>query len=310
MSSLFIRLKWSADPVQVSVISSNFETGQIQYQKLTVGEERYFRIVGGKFCIGSEVDRGKWISCIQNRISKGLEPVNEKLETGLQCSICQTSDFFACRMTCTGAFCRPSSERAFQLCQPPETMVYLTTIGDKNKVGVSLNGKKRWLEQGSDYATWVVKLPGLEARAVEHRVARELGLALQVSSKYKQGIIHRNSQQNKMDELSKAIPAVVDITQQIMREQNVPAVFNEEVKILDLTPYYGQLDSIDKPVQEIEITENSEFGGKIVAIKGAFVIFEKEGYYYSLNCKKIEGYVFEEISNASIETQFSLDDWF
>ncbi len=307
----FLKLNWEGIPPHPYILVAD-ETGKIEKRELIHGETINLKINDLGFCIGTELDRGVWISCQENQSRHGKTKRDHPNEVtqGNQCSLCLSEDFFSCRKICTGNFCNPSSQKAFDLCQPAETAVYLTKIGDKNKVGVSLNPLKRWVEQGSDFATWVIKLPGLEARKVEHEISGAFNFSLQVSSKYKSSQLHQKMDGKSLEELEMAIEAVKQTGTAIAKERGKPVVVNPDPTFQSLSKYYGDLDAISRPVQEIKIDRGVEIGGKIIAIKGPLIVIEKNGYFFSVNSKKLSGCSFTEIENANVKTQFSLDDWF
>ncbi|RMG42373.1 MAG: DUF2797 domain-containing protein [Methanobacteriota archaeon] len=306
----FLKLVWSGDPLQPYILISD-EEGSIEKSLLEFGSPFNLRILETGFCIGTEPEKGKWISCIENkkRVGQDAQLPNLAIQ-GKQCALCIKEEYFACRKTCTGKYCTPSSQMAYNLCQPAETAVYLTRIGSKNKVGVSLNPLRRWVEQGSDFATWIVKLPGLEARAVEQEVAKSFSFNLQIGSKQKMSEAHTKPTPDSIEELNQAIYAIQQIAEEIAGQRNKPLQKNQDADFIDLHNYYGDLKRINRPLQEIDIKEGVEFGGTLVAVKGAIIILEKDSYYYGVNAKKLSGCSFEFITNAKMETQLSLDDWF
>lgn len=310
MMRYLLKVAWVGEPLKPVLFTSE-KDGSIQHIPLNIGTPLNVKILSKGFCIGTEPDKGEWISCIENKRRLGLEAGEpNRVAQGKQCNLCIKEEYFACRKTCTGKFCNPTSQRAYSLCQPPKTAVYLTRIGSKNKVGVSLQPIRRWVEQGSDFATWVVKLPGLEARAVEQEVAKAFGFNLQVSPKHKMTEAHNSPDFDSTEDLQKAIYSIKQIALEIAEQRKKPALFNENTEFADLRQFYGNLDQIDRPLQEVEIKEGVEFGGNVIAVKGAILIIEKDGYFYGINTKKWSGCSFEFIENATMDTQLSLDDWF
>lgn len=255
----------------------------------------------------------KFAKLFQDEKLKRKKEIEEKITSEnkinpphLQCYYCSQKDFFRCRIICMGNECNPSSPRAKKLCEPSNTGVYLTSIAGKLKVGVSLNTKRRWLEQGSDFATKIVELPGLEARRLEQEIGQNFDLKLQIRNTDKINEIKGN------DDGGKEIEELVHRT-----EKNVDYILNivdgekfENPLIEDLRKHYGQLE-FDTPLQEIDPKINKEFGGKIVSIKGSLIVVKNGIYYYALDTKKIISLVFEFMEReAKIKSQTSLSEWF
>ncbi len=311
MSYLFIKLQWQPNPVQTFLIYSDTVSGDITRKEIKIGDEIQIRVLNKGLCIGGEVEKGKYRSCIQNQMHSSEKSETYKTNPSVRnhrCLLCVRSDFFLCRSTCTGVICNPSSPRAKELCTPPNTAVYVTNIAGIDKVGVSLSVKRRWLEQGSDVATKIALLPGLEARAVEQEVNRALPVKLQVSSKKKRSNLKLENFNS--DEFRKLVEEALSIAKGVQNEKHIQGKVFENPDIIYLEEYFGNLGEIPSYVQHFDLSPNKEAGGKIVAIKGALLIIKSGNYYYTLNTKELIGCEIEFINNAQVESQFSLDEWF
>ncbi len=223
-------------------------------------------------CIGHEKDKGQYVPCpTQSLPQKGH----------VRCQSCFREDFFSCRAYCTGRQCLPSSLRARQLCIPSETFVYLTAVGDVVKVGVSLNPLKRWLDQGSLFATVVYRAPGLEARRIENEVASFLNVSKTVTFSSKLRSLPSLDLENARDRL-------VSIVKQLERFNKYEEYRLPDSEIHDLTPNYGEFVSIRHLPQEIML--NQEFSGIIKGFLGKMVLLENNKTYFVLNLKKFVGH--------------------
>jgi len=228
--------------------------------------------------------------------------------TYIQCYRCATTEYFTCRMTCQGDVCVPTSDRAYELCQPPKTSVYLTYVGDELKIGVSLGIPRRWVEQGSDLATVVATAPGLEARRLEQYAAQQLNLKLQVRNSTKLQSLNSIDMEQGRQQLEKAIDDIQPLITEILG--NVPGNTVRQPEIIDLHPYYGDLH-ISTPVQQVEVLPGNEFGGEIVGLKGSILVVKQGAYHYAMDLKKLRSYEFDFIDEkAKIATQSYLDQWF
>jgi hypothetical protein len=346
MAFVFIKLHWKADPVLASLIFADLNTGEVITKPISLGDEIYLKYFSSTKCIGTERDGSGWISCYQNQLcqlilenfkntgidlleTKQLLNMRDQITEDLypeayskmnkikfnsapsnaQCYYCNLKEYFACRKICLGNECKPSTPEAKARCNPPETAVYITKVGGEIKVGVSLNSKRRWLEQGSDYAIELALLPGLEARAVEQKIAQTLEIKKQVSTKNKLQYL-QSSELNEFDsQLIEVSSELQSIAKEVKDLRSVEGEIFENFEIVDLTKYQGIIEN-DKHYQEFDYNHGNIFGGRIVALKGFLVIVENNGYYYVLNTKKLISHVFEFSEPIDMKGQKSLNEFF
>jgi len=241
-----------------------------------ITEQEIFSLKVSKYrlCIGYEESRGVWRKCPFN---------NPPVEGSFQCLTCMEKDFFACRKSCNGIICRPSSKEAKQLCSTMDTTVYVTHVGGRLKVGVSLNPLKRWLDQGSLFGAVVFKTYGLEARRIERELAKKLNAKLSVrrSTKVNQLITGFNIENSKK-ELERALEAVKTYV------PNVPHI-RENPKIVDLTKYFPNLKKLLPVPKEIDMRLNQEFGGKFMGMIGKIIVFKNNRSYYYIHGNSLIG---------------------
>ena len=153
---------------------------------LTEGIEFNHSITSEMLCIGFEPARGMWNLCPHN---------NKTTDNQEQCQSCSVADFYSCRITCQGQFCRPTTIAAKALCDINETVTYLTYVGGNFKVGVSLNPEKRWVEQGSIFSSIIFNGNYLTARYHENALSAFLGLRLAVQNRSKLAFIGKKINQ-------------------------------------------------------------------------------------------------------------------
>lgn len=306
---IFVGIKWKGNPYRPFVEYCEINGNIIKEKELKIGSKFNIKFLVDSYCIGSEVGKGLWISCAENRLQKQLEPKTVQLNSDKekQCSICLNENFFTCRMTCTGTFCQPSSPQAKEACTPPKTSVYLTSVAGKKKVGVSLSLPRRWIEQGSDFAVKIVEAPGLEARRIEQILAQELELNLSVRNNHK--IKHLAAVSKNTG--TEILEGLINESQKIL-DQALPVNGKkiEHPEILDLGGYFGNsLANLD--INEKIAKPGDEFGGEVYAVKGSILVVRQERYFYALNLKSMISKTFSFLnSDAKMDTQTSLNEWF
>lgn len=310
-SHIFIQLKWVGDPLKPKFRYSERGTDIVADYELTIGQEFTIIVSGGRYCIGTENDKGKWMTCVANQQFQGkLGSITEKIiaRTYIQCFDCNNSGYFSCRMTCIGDICRESSQTAKKMCTPPNTAVYLTHIAGSIKVGVSLGLPRRWIEQGSDIGTVVAKVPGLEARRIEHLASQSMEFKKAIHGVTKINHLGKYDQQTAELELQQAVERIKPILEFHVPRTSGEIVTNPEP--ISLQSHYSEVD-IPEDIQIIELNEGSEFGGKIIAIKGSIVVVENEGYFYAADFRKLRARTFNFMEGkAQMKGNPSLTEWF
>lgn len=308
MKYIFSQFMWKGDPYQPFISLVQIDGKQMEEKYLKIGENFNIRIHEGKFCIGTEVERGRWITCVESkeRLKKSLSTT--KIRTNKkQCTLCTKTNFFDCRMTCVGNYCNPTTPRAKKICDPPDTSVYITNLAGINKVGVSLSLPRRWIEQGSSVGIRVAKLPGLEARRLEQKLAKAFDLKLQVRNSTKIKQLSLNVGKKERDKLLKIAEKSSSTIDSVLATSTGEKYTN--ANLVDLEEYYGN-SLPNKQVTEIKVQEGVEFGGEIFSIRGSILIVKRGEYFYALDLKQLLSRVIEFTESTEMDTHTSLDEWF
>ncbi len=293
--SLLINFTWNvADETspQPFLMLYDSDKGLIK-KSIAVDEVISGRIFDDITCIGHEKDKGVYVPCTTlNSPQKGY----------VRCYSCARNDFFTCRTYCTGKQCLPSSLRAKELCTPPETVVYLTAVGNVVKVGVSLNPLKRWLDQGSLFGVALYRAPGLEARRIENDLSRFLNITKTVTFSSKLRSLPSLNLEKARTRLEKAIEKSKQFKQHEEFRVSDPVVH-------DLTPHYGEFMSIHHLPQDIHT--NQDFSGVIRGFLGKIILLENNKTYLALNLKKFLGHWCELGAELKkMKGQLSLNSFF
>ena len=305
-----MKVLWNTDPVEAHMLYFTKELEGQKLHKIVPGDEINIAFLDQKLCIGVEERTSEWISCITNnkKDNPNIKKENIVDQKFKQCFRCRQHSFFNCRMTCTGDICIPNPLGAKKYCEPPQTNVYLTSIADKLKIGVSLGPFRRFLEQGSDYAVIIAKTKGLEARRIESRVAKELGLVLQVRNSYKIKNIKAIDKEKAVEIINDMVEKISPIAKDVL--SSVEGEHYEPVDILDLRKYYGNLN-FNQSITEIVPKPGKEFGGRIIAIKGSILVIEQSNNYFALDLKKMISQTFKFLDRkAKMRITSAIDDWF
>lgn len=249
---------------------------------LTQGVDFGHAVGNERFCIGYEYERGRHEVCPNHAVVEG---------SNTQCPECLSDDFYSCRMTCQGSFCRPKSTNAKALCDLNVTTLYLTYVGGGFKVGVSLNPIKRWLEQGSYFGCSLWVGHGLTARFYEHTIGANLGLKLAVQRRTKIDLLG-----SPTPSLEEVTPEFLSLVGRVKKLNLLEEKIGSNCQVTDLRSYYGGIPSLPRK----PILENQSLVGKVVGVKGKLLVLQDKGTYYVTDLGKLVGKV---VSRKSKLTQ-------
>lgn len=267
--------RWLSPEECVIQASLNDQFGQ---RKIHLNDSISIEILSDISCAGSFVDE-KWISCA------------EKLNGKAKCKLCRARERSHIYTSFDGFNRDAFSDQELNQIRG-EHLVYLAFFDkDLIKVGVSHYNRKelRQLEQGSHFTFFIAKTPdGILARQIE-TLLRKCGIKDKVNP----------SQKSKF------------LCPEITKEegwQTLENVYKNSISALDNYPHlqeflfthpefvsweiYSGLDNIDiikKPLQFISLTAGESVSGKIIAIKGIFLVLEMKDELLFLSMKKLFG---------------------
>lgn len=219
-------------------------------------------------CVG-HIKKGDYITCPQNA-------------TGTKkCEICKKEeDYFPCQF-CNGFNCDRFRDQKIENCDS-EHMVYLALFNtDIVKVGVSRQsrGKARQFEQGSHFTrVFAEGMSGIMARRIETSLTK-CGFPDKIPATKKKDILFPHI---SFSEGEKILTEKFELAKdQII--SNMPEMRKyilEDQKVWDMRPYYSQvfedLSDSSKPVHIVSLENDESIGGRLVAIKGPFLVIETE----------------------------------
>lgn len=159
------------------------------------------------------------------------------------------------------------------------------------KVGVSKLERKimRQIEQGSHQTLYWAQTPdGVVARQIE-TLARRTGLADKIQGRQKKGLLQpavslADGQKELQEALEKSLKGFAQAEHLKKFLLDTPEfVAWEEIY------HTNELSQISKPLHPITLDTEESVSGKIVAIKGQFLVIETEDELVSLDAKKLLG---------------------
>jgi hypothetical protein len=205
--------EWAADLLLA-------EPGGFERLKLVPGREFSFELSDERRCTGYAPEKGERAPC----------PEFREIKSGSQCPECRGKDIYS-------GYVRGETDNGLE----GEFSVYMAQISDRVKVGVTRTGstKRRWVEQGADYAAEI--LSGLE-----NRVALEN--EQDISSR---GVVERVRKEMKLPPAESP-----ELLEQAMEEED----FDAEVVDVQKLTRYGEVTG--------KFTRSGLFEGELEAVRG------------------------------------------
>jgi hypothetical protein len=279
MKLLITRIEWHHDGARWKCVLQG--SGDTRYQlELNPQQRIKWQIHPNRACIGSVTYRkssstqpiaGIWKPC----------PDNASVMQGKRCFRCaQATELHPC-IICNGSICRADPQRQ-QTCATQKSYVYLASFGPKLwKVGVAHHSRipKRWIEQGANVATRLLKTNGREARRYETLIHDTFDVRLQIPT------------QHKFDTLWKPMtpqePAAISTLVDEVRSQAPTLPFYQDT-IHDLTASYGLPLFAHRPLI-ITIAPHNLVKGMILGVKGSLLVLQVQGIAHILNLRQLIG---------------------
>lgn len=243
-----------------SIINEN------NFGKMKLINENINMILGRKRCVGYFKD-GRHVSCPENRF----------IDNGWNCEECkEKDDYFLC-IKCNGSKCINEKQR--DGCIKNNYYIYLAAFDSILKVGISFQFRllNRFIEQGADFAASIAMVKdGMEARKIESLIKERLNITDKVN-----GI-----QKRIFGDPNKSIKNIITSISKLKEIDEIRS-YMIKPEIYNLSSYY-KLPNIDYEPRFINIKDNIEIEGKIVAAKGPLILIEDDELF-SINAHSMIG---------------------
>jgi len=263
--------------------------GRRQKQTVAFGLPLSIKVMGGIGCTGFERD-GEWHTCPTNTVGTRC------------CPDCKTHAGYPAVQYCDGYNLDMFTADELEALNKPHYL-YLTIFADNLlKVGVSSSSRNylRQIEQGSLASLIVAKeMWGVPARQMETTI-RKSGVNDKIQSTQKQNSIFPEISMAQAKEqlealASKALP-LLSSTKPEWQKFVLP-----EPEFLHFDEYYhlAQAQALGRTPQIVNLSEQEGVSGRLVAVKGSFLLIDTDTELIAINAKKLRGY---ELSFAAQPT--------
>ncbi|MBI2445961.1 DUF2797 domain-containing protein [Candidatus Micrarchaeota archaeon] len=177
-----------------------------------------------------------------------------------QCATCAKEDDFLSCLRCDGATCLQFTPQWKEDCFGKDYTVYLASFGDKVKAGVTQTARvrKRWVEQGADYAVRVFSgLNGQQARVIESALVRS-------------GYIGRHTTAEKLQ-----LPTPVESAIQDELESDS---IRRVTKLFQKNALEPKIESMQSHYPAITTAKSTDYlNGTVLGAKGPVLFLEQNG---------------------------------
>ena len=247
-------------------------------KSVQVGDEISIAVLSEPRCAGS-TENGVWRACPKHSTGKGKCEYCRAIEGNF---IFTAFDGFDQSQLQPGDLDKISGEH----------VVYFALFETGVlKVGVSKLERKvmRQIEQGSHQTLyWAVAPDGIVARQIE-TLARRTGLADKIQGRQKKGLLQPQvsleAGKKELEEALKMSMEGLDPAEHLKK-----FILDEPEFIAWETTYHtDQIPQIGKPLHPITLGLDESVSGRIIAIKGSYIVIETEDELVSLDAKKLTG---------------------
>ncbi len=245
---------------------------------IVVGETLSLEVVSGPRCAGS-IENGNWKPCPKNSTGKGKCEYCRAIEGNF---VYTAFDGFDQAQLNAGDLEKISGEH----------VVYLALFeADTIKIGVSHAARKvlRQVEQGSHQTLYIAKTTdGVSARQIE-TLLRKSGLADKVTGRRKRELLLPNISpeagkillESEFQNHSAGLDSLPHLKEFLLS----PPEFQDWSHVY----HTNEVINANKPLHPISLDTHEWVSGKIVAIKGPFIILDTGDEFVSIDAKSLNG---------------------
>ncbi len=256
-----------------------YSEGRMIEQPIAFGAQLSMEVIDGTVCMGYEKN-GEWNPC--PTIEKGVR----------KCEACKRQEGMPIAQYCDGFNTSMFSGEELETLNAPHYVYFAMFDAGLVKVGVSgsARGYLRQIEQGSHFSLIVADgLWGVPARQMETTI-RRAGVVDKIQGSQKKDLVfpHVTPEEGKEELLKLAgqhLPAVLAIYPQFEQHLKNPPEF------LEFASYFRLQDAerIQKPLHNPTLEVGEYVSGKVVSVKGPFIVIETDSEKVLLEAKRLKG---------------------
>jgi len=279
-----LALKWDPlSPPYAYFLLRDMDSNPLSaYKKfLKPGDPLNIKIEEEKLCIGHSISKEEYHFC-----SKKIQ--NTKYA---RCYDCEQKDFEKCFLFCDAS--KPfgnctENHQAYLYCKNNECSVYLASIAEELKVGVSFKPLKRWINQGADIAVELFRARnGFEARKLEKEISSKFNISQTIRKAKKARKIVVN-----IDESYSVFKVYKEKILSFLDELEVSTLTTNLLhKDTFLSLYYGEIPTLTTNPIVNDVEKTKVITGTIVGVKGNLVVTKVDRSFYVSNLSKIIGFI-------------------
>ena len=262
-------------------------------QVLNFGTPLTIKVTGDLKCAGYDRD-GEWQKCVNG----GVEGIRV-------CEDCKRATGYPVAQYCDGFNTHMFNAEELESLNKPHYLYLALFDNHLIKIGVSSSsrGYMRQIEQGSFCCMVIAEnMWGVPARQMEQAI-RKSGVTDKVQSSQKEASIFPNmtveEAQKKLEEIAAEVIPVAK-----GHKPEWAQFFLDQPKFLHFDEYYHlpEAQKIAENPHVVKLNPQESISGRLMAVKGAFILLNTEEELVAINGRKLRGY---EVNFAALP--FGLD---
>ena len=267
--------RWNSPEECVIQASLN---GQLGQRKIHLNDSLSLEIASDIRCAGYRKD-DQWIPCAEKNKGKA------------KCDLCRTKEGGFIYTSFDGFNRDGFSDQELEQISG-EHLVYLALF-EKELIKIGVSGKKRkelrQLEQGSHFTLFIAQTPdGSAARQIE-TLFRKNGLADKIKPSQKKDFLCPEITEEEGRNILESV--FINHKNTLNTFPHLKDFLLPSGEFVSWETFYG-LNAIRqsrKPLQFLSLSEGESISGKIIAIKGSFIVLETEQELFSISMKNLFG---------------------
>ncbi|MBI5414870.1 DUF2797 domain-containing protein [Candidatus Peregrinibacteria bacterium] len=254
--------------------------GKLEEKKLVFGENLTLSITSGIKCAGYEKN-GVWNPCPHENVGSR------------KCPDCKQKEGLSVAQFCDGDNLGMFSSEDLEKLQTPHYLYLALFQKDMFKVGVSSvsRGYLRQMEQGTHFALILAEgMGGILARQAE-KFLTKCGIPDKILSSQKKEFLFPDISEEEgkrvlLSAIQKYIPALLH------DRPEIKSFLKEPCEFLNFENYFHLQDAknCQKPLHAISLKLGDILSGKVLSVKGSFLVMETDREKIILNAKDLFGF--------------------
>lgn len=236
--------------------------------------------------------------CVGRLQGGNFQPCEHVEETSeFQCSRCESKQVTTSCAPCNGLKCiNPEARETY--CENPFVCYLAGFLPARIKVGVALEHRfiRRVFEQGADIATILTIEPnGMKAKKLEHNISK-MGVTERLRKDEKVSGLYSGSTQKLLKEFSRIRTHITEKFN-LQSQDNIYKLYKR-----------AKYPRLNKKPFKLDLQKEKYVSGKIIGVKGPWMVLKERSSHYILNVWDLAGWVIKK-TNRRMKVQALLSEF-